>query len=100
MASPHISGRILKASGDSEDFYTDKETPSLKEMQQAVNGYIERVRLPANATLKIKGLSEPCVMIVNEEGLPRRLPVNLEASMIAQCHIVGDVIIMPSRLFK
>lgn len=91
------SGKILKANGDMLDFDTVKEKPSLKEMQAAVNGYIERVRL--HPTIPPKGFDEPCVMIVNEEGLIHKLPVNLQASMLAMCHIVGDVIIMPARLF-
>lgn len=90
------SGKIIKANGDTFDFETAKEFPGLAEMQKAVGGYITKIPLLAI----VKGFNEPCVMILNEEGVPLKLPVNLQASMLAMQHVVGDVIVMPKRLFK
>lgn len=91
----HKSGKIYRVDGTVEDFLTWKELPSLKEMQGVVGGYISRIKIAVP-----KGFTESCVMVFNEDGLPKKLPVNLEASMLAQQHIVGDVIVMPARLFK
>lgn len=91
-------GKIYKTNGDTAPFDFAGEYPSLKEMQNAVGGYIERVRL--HPTIPPQGFEEPCVMVVNEEGLIHQLPVNLTASMLAQRHIVGDAIVMPARLFR
>lgn len=55
---------------------------SLAEMQKAVGGFIEFVRL-----------ADDEVMVVNEEGLPRHLPPNMAASVIARRPIVGDVLV-------
>lgn len=88
-------GKIYKATGDVVPFTIAGESASLKEMQAAVGGYIERVRLSA----PVKGLGD-CIMVVNEEGLIHKLPINLQASMLAQRHIVGDAIVMPKEYFR
>lgn len=49
-----------------------KKPPSLQELQDYVRGYVEVVNVLVD--------NEPCQMIVNEEGLIRDLPVNVEAS--------------------
>jgi hypothetical protein len=49
-----------------------KSPPSLEELQKYVEGYIEVVNVLVD--------DEPTQMIVNEEGLLRRLPVNVTAS--------------------
>jgi len=57
---------------------------SLKELQDMVGGYVERLGLPKRA-----------VMILNEEGIPKGLPFNEKASQIAGREIVGDVVVLP-----
>lgn len=54
----------------------------LKTLQEAVGGFIEHIRLSDNR-----------VLVVNEEGLLLRLPVNPKASVIADMTIVGDVVL-------
>tara|TARA_Y100000310_G_scaffold318729_1_gene373146 strand:- start:96 stop:350 length:255 start_codon:yes stop_codon:yes gene_type:complete len=61
------------------------ESFSLKELQGYVGGYIELVKLRDGTNL-----------VVNEEGLMRRLPVNEEASHIANRVIVGDALLVHS----
>jgi len=61
------------------------EKPDLKELQKLVEGYIEFVRLPRGNGHK--------VMVVNEEGLLKRLQFNAKASMIARRTIVGVAVI-------
>lgn len=56
----------------------------LEELQKAVDGYIEAVRLPF----------QDSVMIVNEEGLLLGLKINILASEIANEPIVGNALIL------
>ena len=65
------------------------KTISLKEMQAFVGGYIETIKLP-----------EDKVMIVNEVGLLKRLKSNMQASIMAERRIVGNVIVMSENDFK
>jgi len=62
------------------------EQPSLKELQNLVDGYIERVP----CTYK----SKKEVMIINEEGRLKSLPVNMYASDYYNGVIVGDAVIL------
>jgi hypothetical protein len=55
---------------------------TLDDLQQVVGGYIELVYLPDSK-----------IMVVDEEGLLKWLPINREASLLAQRPIVGDVVI-------
>lgn len=57
---------------------------TLKEIQDMVGGFVERLVLPDRA-----------VMIVNEDGAPLGLPVNETASRLAGRMIVGDVVVLP-----
>jgi len=61
-----------------------KEKISLAEAQQIVGGYVELVRCP-------KGK-----LLVDEEGLLKGLPLNVEASRLAGQHIVGNAIYFAS----
>ena len=70
----------IKTDGTIEEVAIDKDN-SLKQMQDAVGGYIELVRL-----------TDDDVMIVNEEGLIFGLPVNEHASKLAGQTIVGNVL--------
>lgn len=57
---------------------------SLEEVQKMVGGFVERVRL-----------LERAVMLVNEEGIPLRLPFNRLASEMVGTDIFGDVVVLP-----
>ena len=78
--------QILHVDGTREDFTPSGERPSLEEMQKIVGGYIERVT--------VKGGE----MWANEEGLLQGLPLNLQASRIANNFIVGDVLLCTRKV--
>ncbi len=69
---------VLKSNGSRE---RDVKINSLKQMQELVGGYVEFVYLNDK------------VLIVNEEGLLNKLPLNVEASGLCGGPIVGDVIL-------
>ena len=76
---------LFKTSGDPEAFPPSNGTSySLKELQTAVDGFIELVHLDSQQ-----------VLVVNEDGLRLRLPVNDKASDIAGRLIVGDSLLCP-----
>ena len=69
----------------------DFEAPLYKTVGEAVDGWIEIVR-PG-------GLKKPFVMIVNEEGLIKELPINIVGSLmygkpVHGSPIVGNIVIM------
>lgn len=68
--------RIIRTNGNSEQLNDN----SLTAWQDAVGGYVEPV------------YGTDFVMLVNEEGLLIGLPVNVEASRIANRVLVGDAI--------
>tara|TARA_R110002074_G_scaffold185817_1_gene351206 strand:+ start:252 stop:497 length:246 start_codon:yes stop_codon:yes gene_type:complete len=70
----------IKTDGTIKEVAIDKDN-SLKQMQDAVGGYIELVRL-----------TDDDIMVVNEEGLVFGLPINEHASKIAGQSIVGNVL--------
>lgn len=57
--------------------------PTLSEAQKAVGGYVEVLVLPDGRQ-----------MLVNEDGLQEGLPLNKNASLIAEQIILGDVLIL------
>ena len=73
--------KLIKANGTIKTVLMN-EDKRLDQLQKAVGGYIELVYLQGNK-----------IMVVNEEGLIKRLPYNYKASKIAGKNIVGDVII-------
>ena len=75
----------IKTDGTIKEVAVDKDN-SLKQMQDAVGGYIELVRL-----------ADDDVMIVNKEGLNLRLPINEHASKIVGQTIVGNVLICKGK---
>lgn len=77
--------RLLKTNGE---ILSDVQIDTLKKMQTLVDGYIEFV------------YTKELVLIVNEEGLLRELPVNINASRIAGRPLVGDVIEVPTKEFN
>lgn len=54
---------------------------TLEELQGFVGGYVEIVNLGGRT------------MLVNEDGIPKKLTVNVKASMLAGQTILGDVLI-------
>ena len=64
---------------------TLKDLPDaeLETLQTAVGGYIEVIHLKNGQD-----------MIVNEEGLLHKLPVNLKATRLAGYPIVGDAVLL------
>jgi len=57
-----------------------KEKISLDEAQKIVGGYVQLLSLPNGK------------LLVDEEGLLKNLPINAEASMLANQRIVGNAI--------
>jgi hypothetical protein len=70
---------------------------NLKELQDHVGGYIETFPMPKHKSRDIKR-----IMIMNEEGRLHGLPKNVVASAAfgPEGHIVGDVVICPSRMLR
>jgi len=65
----------------------DKQSPSLKEAQEIVGGYVELVNLNGGDA-----------MLVNEEGLLQELPYNDKASFLADRFVVGDVCVVKKEI--
>ena len=61
--------------------------PTLEQMQSAVGGYIEFVRITTDGAM----------MVVNEDGRLKKLPYNKVASIMAGRNIVGDVLIFSKK---
>ena len=72
-----------REAGQLVEVYTAKSTsPSLAEAQRIVGGDVRMVMLADGQ------------MLVDEDGLPKELPVNVEASALAGQMIVGNVIVL------
>lgn len=90
-----MTATVLKATGECIHVKPKNGTDfSLEEAQSVVGGYVEVIHL-----------SSTQLMIVNEEGLLRKLPYNKQASLIAYMArkanaIVGDVLVCDSEQFK
>ena len=69
----------------------DGQRFTLDELQGHVGGYIENVRLPTDT--KVNGYTIK-ILYVNEEGLLIGLEHNLQASTIADRHIVGNALVL------
>lgn len=65
---------------------TLKPSPSFKEAQGYVGGYVETVSIPGGA-----------VLLVNEDGIAKQLPFNVAASAIARRPIVGTAILLETK---
>ncbi|MAD48690.1 MAG: hypothetical protein CMQ53_04970 [Gammaproteobacteria bacterium] len=63
-------------------YYFEKE-PTLKKIQEIVNGYITIIYLSNNRT-----------MYVNEDGILLKLPLNKEASKLAGFEVYGKAIVI------
>ena len=86
----HLAYAVVTPDARAEHLKPDGEggRPTLKQMQEAVGGWIEIVPLPHDTNL---------MMVVNEEGLLEGLPVNIFASAIAGQHIVGNALFVPDE---
>ncbi len=85
-----MNSYIIKADGTQVPYApADGRAFTLKEMQAAVGGYIERV-----GTYQNKGIW------ANEEGRLRGLPVNEKASYMCYREIVGDVLVCPEEYVR
>jgi hypothetical protein len=62
---------------------------SLATLQAVVGGYIEAIAVPGDESL---------VLLVNEDGLLRKLPSHPCASAVALPPIVGDAVLRPRAL--
>ena len=80
MENKTMTETILKVIEDK------KEKINLEKAQEIIGGYVEVVRLP-------KGQGK---LLVDEEGLLKRLPLNREASILAKQLIVGNAIYFAS----
>lgn len=90
-----MKATIYKSNGEEVSVTpANGETFTLKELRDIVHGYIEIITL-----------SNPLVMIVNEEGIIEELPMNVKASQIAASYhrgsfIVGDVLVCNSSMIE
>lgn len=67
----------------------DQRSPSLKEAQDMVGGFVEVVDLP-------NGM----VLLCDEEGLLKGKEINYCATLLARQKIVGDVVLLEGRAKK
>lgn len=63
------------------------EVPTLKEAQQYIGGYVERLILPNGD-----------ILLFDEDGKEKNLNLNEKASKLATVIIVGNVIHIPASL--
>ena len=82
-----MKAKILKTTGEVLEVEPKNKTDfSLEELQEIVGGYIEIVQL-----------GDRKVMVVNEEGVYMKLPINTKATNLYNSVIVGDVLICKSN---
>jgi hypothetical protein len=76
---------LLKADGTRKDIVAEgpNDSLTLEQLQKEVGGFIEQIKVPLCSN----------VLIVNEDGLLQKLPINVQASKIAQRSIVGDAVL-------
>ncbi len=83
---------LLKADGTRQDLTPEKK-PTLEQMQKWVGGYIETIHRDAfGHGFRFEG--GPAVLVVNEEGRSKRLPVNESASLAFGFRVFGDVFVL------
>lgn len=77
MATKRVT--LLNIDGTKTDLGQDD---SLSAMQNAVQGYVE--------VMKFKGFR----LLVNEDGIPRNLPLNKAASEMVNCPVFGPAVML------
>lgn len=80
---------VLHENGALVEYKPKGEFFTLAELQAAVGGYVEIIGLPNKR-----------VMVIDEEGLPKQLGVNLSASRMYGAMIVGKVLVTNKELIK
>jgi hypothetical protein len=84
-----INITVLKTDNTQEDI-TVKEEGLLETLQGIVGGYIEVIRLDPDS-----------IMVVNEEGWLKKLPLNFKASKQLGGHIIlGNVVVINDKDLK
>lgn len=78
-----INGGLIEMKPKSGTFF------SLEELQMAVGGYIELIRIDGDR-----------LMIVDEDGIARKKVLNPAATRLAQRPIRGDVMIIPRGMIE
>jgi hypothetical protein len=68
--------KLIRVSGEE----TEIKITSLAQIQELIGGYIEEINLPHG------------LLMIDEEGLWKQLPINQTASNLARKQILGDVI--------
>jgi len=93
MKNTLAKATIMRVDGDVRNHYFNSDKPTLKEMQNIVGGNIELVHLDVSE-----------VMVVNEDGLCKDLPLNQPAINylceygLTEIPIVGDVFVININL--
>jgi hypothetical protein len=84
---------VIRADG-SHEYPKPKNgrTWTLKELRSIVGGSIELLPVPSAIGF------DKCLMVVNESGLPMRLPPNYIASILMRMNLVGDVLVCPDEM--
>ena len=83
MGEDGVMATVYRTDGQEETINTPPKHLSLGDAQRAIGGRVELVRLGSG-----RGL------LVNEEGLLKRLPLNAKATEIAGQPIVGDAVLV------
>jgi hypothetical protein len=89
---------LLTAGGVITEYWPANGTDfTLQELQEAVGGMIEVIRMPDPGSL-----SPARIMVMNEEGRLHGLAQNVLASGAfgVEGHIVGNVVVCPSKMLK
>jgi hypothetical protein len=67
------------------------ESPKLEEAQKFVGGYLTMAPIRNNVS------DEPIQLLVDEDGLPKQLPFNPNASLTAGYRIYGNALILKGK---
>lgn len=79
---------LLKADGQQIEI-PDSELMSLEKLQAAIGGYI--------VILKSRGHA---VLIGDEDAIPKNLPLNTVATILAEYDVYGDVLYAPKEVLE
>jgi len=80
-----IHGVLLRVGGDRMNLDFDT-WPTLEQLQGFVGGFVSMLIVDPTGT-------KPCQMVVDEDGLLKKLDLNEEATALAGQPIVGDAIL-------
>lgn len=91
-ANKRVASTLIPADGLLRAVYPKGDKWTLEELQALVGGYIE----PLYRTNCLPGN----LMLVDEDGLSKGLPVNNRATLKAGRQIVGTALIVPQELME